>query len=118
MSAILRLISLLCSLVLLVSFAMFATDQAGKGEKHTVAQIANGDDTSAPATAPTAPVKKKHGPVRSAIESANAKLVAPFDGMVATDSPWTKHIIETVLAFLVFGVGIGFAARYAATRGA
>jgi hypothetical protein len=117
MSSILRLLSLVCSLVLLVSFAMFATDQAGRGEKHTVAQIGAGDDTTPAPQQPSQPVKKKHGAVRNTIESANAKLVSPFDGIVTGDSPWTRHIVETLLAFLVFGVGIGFAARYAATRG-
>ncbi len=117
MSSILRLLSLVCSLVLLVSFAMFATDQAGKGEKHTVAQISAGDDGTPVPQQPSKPATKKHGPVRNTIERADAKLVSPFDGIVTGDSPWTKHIVETLLAFLVFGVGLGFLARYASTRG-
>jgi hypothetical protein len=118
MSSFLRLLSILCSLVLIASFAMFASDQAGAGSKRTVAEISAGDNSSAPAGTPrqSAP-KKKHGAVRTAIDDANAKLVSPFDGMVAASSPWTKHIAEGVLAFLVFGLGLGFVARYAATRG-
>ena len=120
MSALLRFISVASTLVLLVSFGMFVSDQAHSGSKKTVAQIAAGDSAdsgvAAPAVAPE-PAKKKHGPVRNAIDDVNEKLVAPFDGIVAGASPWKKHITETLLAFLVFGVGIGFAARYAATRG-
>jgi hypothetical protein len=116
MSALLRLISVVCSLILLLSFAMFAADQARHGSKTTVARIAAGDDTTAPASR-QAPAKPKHGEFRRAVDGANDKLVSPFDGVVAGNSGWSRHIALLVLGFLVFGVGIGFAARYAATRG-
>jgi hypothetical protein len=116
MSALLRLLSILCSLVLLASFAMFASDQAGKSSKHTVAQIGTEDDKEV-TPAPAKHAQEKHGGVRKAIDSANDKLVGPFKGVVASSSPWTKHISESVLAFLVFGLGLGFLARYASMKG-
>jgi hypothetical protein len=117
MSSLLRLASILCSLVLIVSFAMFASDQAGDSSKKTVAEISAGDGSPAAAGQPAAKQEKKHSSVRKAIDDANDKLVSPFKGVVASNSPWTKHITEGLLAFLVFGVGIGFLARYASTRG-
>src|SRR4051794_22714431 len=106
MSTLLRFVSIACSLVLLVSFAMFASDRAGDGSKHTVAQIGAGDATDAPTADNTAAKPaKKHSGVRKAVDGANDKLVAPFTGIVASDSPWTRHIFEGVLAFLVFGLG-------------
>jgi hypothetical protein len=116
MSALLRLLSILCSLVLLASFVMFTSDQAGDGSKQTVAQIGSNDE-SQPASAKTAAPKEKHSAIRKAIDGANDKLVGPFKGVVASDSPWAKHISESVLAFLVFGLGLGFLARYASTKG-
>jgi hypothetical protein len=116
MSSLLRLVSIGCSLVLLASFAMFASDQAGTSSKQTVAKIGDGD--SAPVAAPARETpKERHGAFRRAVDGANEKLVGPFKGIIATDSPWPTHIFQTGLAFLVFGVGIGFLARYAATRG-
>jgi len=115
MSALLRLISIVCSLVLLASFVMFASDQAGDGSKQTVATIAANDDTQT-AVKSDKP-KEKHSGVRKAIDGASDKLTGPFQGVVATDSPWGKHISQSVLAFLVFGLGLGFVARYAATKG-
>lgn len=121
MSALIRLISILCCLVLAASFAMFAKDQAGKSSSQTVAKIASEDDSSAAAArvAATAPPKPraKHNGVRRAIDGANAKLVSPFNGVVASSSPWSRHISQAVLAFLVFGLGLGFLARYLSTRG-
>jgi hypothetical protein len=116
MSALLRLLSIACSLVLLASFAMFASDQAGDGSKQTVAQIGANDDTQA-AAVKADEAKQKHGGVRRAIDGANDKLVGPFKGIVATDSPWGTRISESLLAFLVFGLGLGFLARYASTKG-
>jgi hypothetical protein len=116
MSSLLRLISIACSLVLLVSFGMFASDKAGAGSKKTVAQIGANDNTADP-QAPAAKPEKKHSGVRTAIDDVNSKLVSPFDAIVPSDSSWTQHIVQTLLAFLVFGLGLGFVARYAATRG-
>ena len=118
MSALLRLISVVCSLILLLSFAMFAADQARHGSRTTVSQIAAGDDTVDPnAQQQPAKPKPKHGEFRRAVDSANNKLVSPFDGVVAGSDGWSRHITLLILGFLVFGVGIGFVARYAATRG-
>jgi hypothetical protein len=118
MSALLRLLSVLCSLVLLVSFAMFASDQADHGSKQTVARIAANDNSPAPAEpAPKPDATKEHSGFRKAVDGANDKLVGPFKGVIATDSVWAEHIAQSVLAFLVFGVGIGFLARYASTKG-
>src|SRR4051794_38769223 len=115
MSKLLRLLSILCSLVLLVSFAMFASDQARGGSNETVAKIAAADAQDQRQEAPAA--EKKHSDVRKAIDRANGKLVGPFKGVIATRSEWAKHISQTLLAFLVFGLGLGFLARYASTRG-
>jgi hypothetical protein len=119
MSALLRLISLACSVILIASFAMFASDQAGQGSKQTVAKITSADDVSgtAGAAAKQPKAKKGHGPVRSTIDDANAKLTSPFKSVVSTHSVWGERIAQSLLAFLVFGVGIGFLARYASTRG-
>jgi hypothetical protein len=116
MSALLRLISIACSLVLIASFAMFASDQAGSGSKKQVAQISADDSVQATPAAPAAPAKK-HSGIRKAIDGANDKLVSPFKNVVASGSPWARHISEGLLGFLVFGLGLGFVARYASTRG-
>src|SRR3954453_21403748 len=117
MSSLLRLLSIACSLVLVISFGMFASDQADTGKKQTVAQLNAEDGPATLPAEPAAPEKKKHGPVRTAIENVNEKLVGPFDGIVKGDSPWTQHIVQSLLAFLVFGLGLGFLSRYAAGRG-
>jgi hypothetical protein len=36
---------------------------------------------------------------------------------VTGNSIWAQRIVSGLIAFLVFGVGLGFVARYASTRG-
>jgi hypothetical protein len=129
MSALLRIASLLCTALLLASFAMFASDQAGSGSKETVAKIANADssvparrqaanvDRVAPAPAAERLRERAHGALREAIDDADDVLAGPF-ASVAGGSMWAQRIVATLLALLVFGAGLGFLSRYAASRGA
>ena len=117
MSALLRLISVVCSLILLLSFAMFASDQAQHGSKTTVAKIAAGDNSSVPAAERQPAKPKPHSQFRRTVDGANDKLVSPFTGLVTGSTGWTRHIALLVLGFLAFGVGLGFVARYVSTRG-
>jgi hypothetical protein len=131
MSSLLRLASLVCSLVLIASFAMFASDQASSGSKSTVAQIDAGT-TGGPIAAarkqpnidqpaPDPKVERlrehKHGAFRELVDDGNDILVGPFKGIVASNSIWVQRIAPGLLAFLIFGLGLGFVARYASTRG-
>jgi hypothetical protein len=127
-SSILKLVSLVCCAVLAFSFAAFVSDQAGSGSKQTVAKIASAD---APTTAPVQPNvdvanpdpaterarEKRHGALREKLDDANDVLTKPFAGVASSGSLWSQRIVSTLLAFLVFGVGLGFLGRYASTRG-
>jgi hypothetical protein len=131
MSSLLRLASFACSLVLIVSFGMFASDQARIGSKDTVAQVdAATSDAQVPAASkqpnvdqpnPSAGVERlrehKHGSFRELVDDGNDLLTAPFTGVVTGNSIWAQRIVSGLIAFLVFGVGLGFVARYASTRG-
>jgi hypothetical protein len=127
-SSLLRIASILCSAVLVLSFGAFASDQAGAGSKQTVAAITTADASEQVAPAPnldqpspnaeTERVREKsHSPVREKLDDANDALVAPFKGVSASGSIWTQRIVAALLALLVFGVGLHYLARLAALRG-
>jgi hypothetical protein len=119
-SPLLRLASIACSIVLLLSFAAFVSDQAGHSSKKTVATIANEDETSPVSSAAGGAQPRhavKHSPVRQKIDSADRYLTSPFRGVAANGSPWAEHIATTLFGLLVFGFGLGFLARLAALRG-
>jgi hypothetical protein len=54
--------------------------------------------------------------VREAIEDANDALLSPSIDLAQTESNWANHMIPTVLALLVYGLGLGFPARYIRQR--
>lgn len=125
-STLLKLTSLACCAIVVLSFATFASDQAGHGSKETVSRIASADESQPLATTTSvdqAPVAgrtrqvKRHGELRQKLDAANHALTSPFAGVAGGGSAWTQHIVAALLALLTFGVGLGFLARYASMRG-
>ena len=130
MSSILKIASILCSLALLVSFAAFASDEAGDGSKKTVAQIASADGRAAvapptqrqlnePSPAPRVEKmrEKAHSGFREVADDANDVLASPFTSLAGDGSIWAQRIVTGLLALLLFGAGLGFLSRIAALRG-
>ena len=69
---------------------------------------------------PSPPVERrreqKHSTVREYVDDANDVLTSSFSGL-GGDSIWARRIVQGLLAFTVFGLGLGFLSRYAAGRG-
>jgi hypothetical protein len=107
---LLVLAACVCSAFVLVSFAMFARDQLAGASAHQVAEI----NTSDPIPSGT-PKAVHHAQPRRFIDGAASTLTSPFSSIVQSDNPWVKHALPTVFALLVYGVGIGYVARF--TRG-
>ena len=126
--SLLRAASIVCTLIVLLSFAMFATDQASNGSKQTVATLGQEDGTpsSQPASTPQGNVnapdpsprterarEKRHGQPRELIDDGNDILVSPFKSVVSgSKSIWAQRIVTTLLALLVFGFGLRMLAAW------
>jgi hypothetical protein len=102
------LCSYICCALVIASFAMFARDQLSGASKHQVAQIASGT----PTTPGEAPASGHHGAVRRFIDNASNALTSPFRGVFQSGSQWAKRIFALVCAMLVYGLGLGYLARY------
>jgi hypothetical protein len=115
-------VSTLAALVVLVSFGLFAIDQAREGSKQQVAKISRelGKGSSAKANVNQADPsprterarERRHGDVREAIDDANDVLVSPFAGIVGSDSIWVQRGVPSLIALLLFGVGLRILAAY------
>jgi len=99
------LVALICSGLVLVSFGLFARDQVAGAAKTQAKAVVS----SAPLPKP---VKKQQGQPARFIDGAASKLTSPFQSIIQSTSAWVQHGVSTVLALLVYGVGIGFLARY------
>jgi hypothetical protein len=118
-STLLRLGSRIACAIVLVSFALFAIDQAGSAS----AQQQNEVNESAPAGTAgakpksTATTKKGEGGVREAIDEASSTITSPFAGAVAeVHNEWATRGVRLLLALLVYGFGLGYLARVLRVR--
>jgi hypothetical protein len=103
--------ALACSLLVVLSFAMFARDQMSGASKHQQQEITSG----APHDPGVSPTATKHAQPRRFIDGAAKALTSPFRSIVNTSSEWVRHGIPTFIALLVYGLGLGYLARF--TRG-
>jgi hypothetical protein len=107
----LRLLSLALCAIVVLSFGLFASDQAGTGSRD--ARAGEGDPTlvATTATAPAA-AAGEHG-ARARVDDAARRLREPFAWAVPAGSgAWPTLLVPTALAVLVYGFGLGFLARF------
>lgn len=85
--------------------------QAGSqrtGAQQTGAQSAGRADGKRPA---------KHGSARRLLDEVAKAVTSPFSRLTSgTSSAWLAHGADTLLALLVYGVGVGFLARFVRLR--
>jgi hypothetical protein len=109
---VLRIVSLVICLIAVGWFVGFAVDQSKKASAHQQAEL-NG---SAPASQRTATngssAPAKPGGLHKAIDHAFSTISSPFSGLTSgMSSAWPLHIVNTLLALLIYGFGLGFLAR-------
>ncbi|HEY6398575.1 MAG TPA: hypothetical protein VIX82_14090 [Solirubrobacteraceae bacterium] len=104
----LRLLSVACCTLVVISFAMFAYDQLSSASQRQQREVTTGV-SAAPSTGP--PTRQREQPGRF-IDAAASELTAPFRTIVASANEWVQHGLETVFALAFYGLGLGFLARY------
>jgi hypothetical protein len=113
--------STIAALVLIASFGLFAIDQARDGSNQQLAKLGSEIDPGRASTnvnqADPSPAterarEKKHGKVREVIDDADDVLISPFAGVVHSKSIWAQRGVPTLIAFLLFVVGLRILAVY------
>lgn len=119
---LLRIASAAICLIAVGWFVGFAVEQSKEASAHQQAEL-NGTGTQQPASAPssagttgskpnaTSPTSKSS--VREAVDKAFSTISSPFSGLTSgLSSAWTLHIVDTLLALLIYGFGLGYLARF------
>jgi hypothetical protein len=109
---ILRLASIVICLIAIASFVTFAVNQTSSASTNQRAKV----DEGAPASGATATTGSSKSGRKSALHEALDKtfsaLSSPFSGLTSgSSSQWKIHIVDTLLALLVYGFGLSFLAR-------
>jgi hypothetical protein len=104
---VLILAATICCGLVLLSFGLFALDQVSGASKHQQAELA-GSATTTPGATPSRPPAQP----RRFIDGAARELTSPFRSILTTDSQWSSELFTTLIALLVYGVGLGYLARF------
>lgn len=105
----LRWIAIVLSLLVGASFLLFAVDRLGGASRHQQQEL----DTGQPQDRGVLPEPRHRAQPRRFIDGAAHTLLEPFAGVVTSTSSWARRGIPTALALLLYGVGLGYLARYA-----
>jgi hypothetical protein len=104
---VLVLTALVCCGLVLASFALFARDQVAGASKQQQNALVSGSTTTPPPAAQHTVAQP-----RRFIDGAWKVLTTPFRSIVQSDSQWVSHGLPTIFALLVYGLGIGYLARF------
>ena len=87
-------------------FVMFALDESDKGSREQISKVDDAMNAPDPTARQEVLREKQHSEVREAIDDANDFLLKPFAPLVEdSNSTWTRRLVPTVLALLLYGVG-------------
>lgn len=111
-SRIIRFASLACCALVVMSFAMFARDQMAGASEHQQTELVAGANTSATPVA----ITHRHSQPRRFIDSAAKTLTSPFSAVVKSNNAWVQNGLPAVFALIVYGVGLGYLARFASVH--
>lgn len=110
---LLLLASTLCTAVVVLSFVLFAVEEANAGSTTQQNKIDNVDQASPSAQAERAR-ERKHSKIRELVDDANDQLTSPFDGIAgSTSNIWVQRGVPALLAVLLYFVLLRVLAGYA-----
>src|SRR4051812_46701741 len=116
MAPMLRLAALVSCAIVLIGFLSFANDEASKGSAQQVDRLSQAMNAPSPAPNAERVREKKHGKAREFVDAANDVLLKPFTGLVNSKDVWVTRIVPTVLALLLYGLGLTLLANFLPKR--
>jgi hypothetical protein len=106
MAALIRIVAIVACAIVAFGFFAFASDEATQGSSKQVNRVQQAMDDPAPTANEEQLRERRHGKVRETIDDANDVLLKPFAGIVDSKDAWVTRIVPTVLALLVYGLGL------------
>jgi hypothetical protein len=118
LAALVRVVSRIVCLIVVASFVIFAVNQTSSASTHQQNELSGTGATATTQASTTAPATPHESTLHKTIDEVAAKLTSPFSGITAgSTSQWAIRGVGTVMALLVYGVGLGYVARVLRLRG-
>lgn len=119
LESILRGFAVVASLFVFAGWGLFAIDEARSASDQTATEIQGRRAARAadPSPEQERARERAHSDAREFVDDANDVLLSPFASVSEeARSRWVRRTVPAVIALLVYGVGVGFLARFAAGR--
>ena len=118
MGSLIRLAAIVMSGFVLFGFAFFAADELDRGSRTQQQALANELEGITEDPVPIARTagdeaarEAANGGFREVVDDVNDVLLGPFVDVVDSNDAWVARGVPTLLALLLYGVGLGFLAN-------
>jgi hypothetical protein len=106
----LSLLAVAAAFVVAISFVFFAVDELGGASREQQHRTIDADVT--PGELAEDNRESRHAQPRESIDDVNDFLLAPFQDVVTSDDAWAMRIVPTLLGLILYGIGLGYLARW------
>ena len=101
-----RVVAVTVSAVIALGFVLFALAESDKGTRGQISKIDDALNAPDPTRQQELLRQRQHGEVHETVDDANDALLKPFAPLVDdSKSTWTRRLVPTVLALLLYGGG-------------
>ena len=113
MAKLVRILALIASAIVVLSFVFFAVDQLTEGSENQVrsvrgdSQRARSDaliDTPNPGPRVEQARDRQHSDIRELIDDGDDVLLSPFTGIVESSSVWVSRLVPGGIGLLLYGL--------------
>ena len=112
---VVRRVAIALSVIVAAGFLLFAVDDMDRASDASSSSVAGASGALDPS--PDGERERRDGAAREVVDDANDVLLRPFAGVSDTaDSRWVRRGIPALLGLLVYGVLLGYVARYGKAR--
>ncbi len=112
LATLLRWASWIICLIVAASFLIFVVEQTSSASTHQQEVLIEHPSPN------RAPAVKHESTLHKTIDEAADFFTSPFAGVVSgSSSQWVIHGVKTVLALLIYGLGLSYLARVIRVRG-
>jgi hypothetical protein len=114
---VVRRLAIALGLIVVGGFVLFAIDDLSRASDASRSKMAGDSGSVDPTPRDERERERRDGTVREVIDDANDVLLRPFTGVSATaESRWVRRGVPALLGLLVYGVLLGYVARYGKAR--
>ena len=114
---VVRRVAIALSVIVAAGFLLFAVDDMDRASDASSSSLAGEAAAADPTADGERERERRDGAAREVVDDANDVLLRPFAGVSDTaDSRWVRRGIPALLGLLVYGVLLGYVARYGKAR--